>query len=325
MIATDEAGYGPKLGPLVVCASTWKLPDSAEGSDESVLNDLFSPLQKPMNIWGVSVWVGDSKAIFKPASSKRPKLTEEPSPYAALELATSAGLLWIRSNSSETVDVGELIDAQDIADLNRCRWLRKLPSTRLNLACAGDIATAWSSGSPELIGLKARVITASRFNAICDKGWNKSDLLSSVTLQLIREQLKTLPAPQTPVQVRCDRHGGRRYYSGPIQSVFPETLAEVISEGSHESIYEVDCQPTPFEIRFTVKGDRFAPVSYSSMVAKFLREKSMEQFNLFFAKESANSVKPTAGYPQDAARYLKEMKPTLDLLNIDMSDLIRTR
>ncbi len=29
LLGTDEAGYGPNLGPLVISASVWEVPDGA--------------------------------------------------------------------------------------------------------------------------------------------------------------------------------------------------------------------------------------------------------------------------------------------------------
>lgn len=33
LIATDEAGYGPNLGPLVISASVWEVPDGVRSED----------------------------------------------------------------------------------------------------------------------------------------------------------------------------------------------------------------------------------------------------------------------------------------------------
>ena len=31
LIGTDEAGYGPNLGPLVISATVWQVPDGVRG------------------------------------------------------------------------------------------------------------------------------------------------------------------------------------------------------------------------------------------------------------------------------------------------------
>ena len=39
-IGTDEAGYGPNLGPLIVSSTIWQVPD------ETIGEDLYSRLRK---------------------------------------------------------------------------------------------------------------------------------------------------------------------------------------------------------------------------------------------------------------------------------------
>ncbi|MEO1614835.1 MAG: hypothetical protein AAFV88_03235 [Planctomycetota bacterium] len=336
LIATDEAGYGPKLGPLVVTASAWRLPDSpsanpageteAKGSEAS-LEGLFERLKEPYSFDGVSVAVDDSKAVFQPRSrSRNAKPDLERPPYFILQLVAAAGLGWIGASPADA-NLGALIAKTDHGDLERSKWLSQFVHQTLPQTGVGDLINHWKPGDARLVALKSRVITAERFNGFCKTGWNKSDILSSVTLQLVRSLLTDVQAEPGPRSVRCDRHGGRRYYAGPIQSVFPDSLAQVISESKTESIYRVPEGTDGFEIRFTVKGDRFPPVAYSSMVAKFLREKAMESFNEYFLKQSGcpDNLKPTAGYPQDADRYLKDIKPILTAGAIDTETLIRER
>ena len=33
LLGTDEAGYGPNLGPLVISASLWEVPEGVRGDD----------------------------------------------------------------------------------------------------------------------------------------------------------------------------------------------------------------------------------------------------------------------------------------------------
>ncbi len=63
LIATDEAGYGPKLGPLVIVATAWRVPCESLIAEE--LANLFSPLQNPRSCSGCQVLVDDSKAVYK--------------------------------------------------------------------------------------------------------------------------------------------------------------------------------------------------------------------------------------------------------------------
>ena len=69
------------------------------------------------------------------------------------------------------------------------------------------------------------------------------------------------------------------------------------------------------------------PVAFSSMVAKYLREKAMESFNDYFQSlhRGESPLKPTAGYPVDADRFLSAVEQTLRAEEIVTSDLVRSR
>ena len=45
LIGTDEAGYGPNLGPLVISATVWEVPDDVGGENlfDRLYYDYLSP------------------------------------------------------------------------------------------------------------------------------------------------------------------------------------------------------------------------------------------------------------------------------------------
>ena len=59
-----------------------------------------------------------------------------------------------------------------------------------------------------------------------------------------------------------------------------------------------------------MQSERHLPVALASMLAKYLRELAMEQFNRFW-QQRAPQVKPTKGYPQDARRFRQEVSAIL--------------
>ena len=66
LIATDEAGYGPKLGPLVIVATTWRLPDSmGQSPSQEELDDLFACVREPTSCGDDRVVINDSKAVYQ--------------------------------------------------------------------------------------------------------------------------------------------------------------------------------------------------------------------------------------------------------------------
>ena len=69
LIGTDEAGYGPNLGPLLVTATLWSVPD------DPVVCDLYRMLS-PVVV-GIPVVTGDV-AIEVGTWRQRGRLREEP-------------------------------------------------------------------------------------------------------------------------------------------------------------------------------------------------------------------------------------------------------
>jgi hypothetical protein len=320
VIATDEAGYGPKLGPLVIVGSVWKLPTS---DSEASTASAFTPLTSPVQIGAERLTVGDSKQVFQ----SRSKSGRHGGGYRKLEWMTLAGCRWSGLITGELRPVADLAPA-DAEAVWETPWLASLAQQRVAVGAEQALLDAWSTGPAQLIGLQARVITARVFNELCRSGLNKSDLLSLLTLRLVRELMGAVAdLHQGPIHVDCDRHGGRRYYAAPLQSVFPDALPEAVSQSKTTSHYRVPRGDSGFEIRFSVKGDSYAPVAYSSIVAKYLREKSMEAINAYFAAQHRETepLRPTAGYGSDANRFLRDVEPILGRTKLKRNHLVRCR
>lgn len=320
VIATDEAGYGPKLGPLVVAASAWRLPDGL--ADAQQMRDAFGVVSQPLVVDGVRIVVDDSKAVFQSKSAGKNSCG-----YEVLQQVTLAGCRWCGLSGDSAELIHDLAPADQV-EIRNTPWLKDFASESVATDSANRLVEVWKTGGAQLLGIQSRVITAASFNRYCDDGSNKSDLLSQTTLQLARSVLDSLSIlPDESVAVYCDRHGGRRYYAGPLQSVFDGTLVGVIVESQTESSYRVPYGQRDFGIRFTVKGDSFTPVAFSSMVAKYLREKAMESLNAYFAKlhDEPQALRATAGYPVDADRFLSDIRPILKREKIDTNTLVRSR
>ena len=316
LIATDEAGYGPKLGPMVICATAWVLPDVGEGA----LPELFAPLSEPHPCGDVTAVVNDSKAVFKPGSG-----------LSTLHAVVSASQHWINDERRNLVDLlDECLDDEDRNAITGSPWLCKAgDACLLDSHETGDLRDHWAQTGVRLVDAKTRIITAREFNRACASGYNKADLLSESTLQLAKQLIsrqELTPGIQN-VDVFCDRHGGRRYYASVLQHVFADHQVQVVDETKSESSYCLNHDTEPnATFRFTVKGDSFAPVALSSIHAKYLRERCMECFNEFFAdNHRGGELKPTAGYPVDAERFLAAVEPTIKRLRIDRDHLIRSR
>jgi hypothetical protein len=127
-----------------------------------------------------------------------------------------------------------------------------------------------------------------------------------------------------PISVICDKHGGRSRYGRLLQEQFPEPLIEVVAEGLHESEYRWGPAHARVRMHFRAKGESFLPAALASMTAKYLRELAMQAFNEFWTTR-IDGLKPTAGYPQDAKRFKREIAAKQTALGIADELLWRCR
>jgi ribonuclease HII len=331
IIATDEAGYGPKLGPLVIVATAWLVPS------KDSLNGVFRNL-------GVSwkdercgaIFIDDSKKVFK--RNARYLKGQEP----LLDIACRVASRW-----ASLPDPGwsfakwlKAVAPLDFKNVASTPWFAECLNETASsppMRSSGDVRDSldqaivdhWSGPGAKLCSIQARMITAAEFNKQVDSGKNKADILTESTCSLVQLLVSILGETALNVSVFSDRHGGRAYYGAALQHHFADSSMHVVHEDKHVSTYALkdtlNCGDV--EWSFTVSGDSFAPVAMSSMIAKWLREQAMEQLNEFFQRRlpSGISLSPTAGYPSDADRYLADLQRLGLRRDIDDALLIRKR
>ncbi len=315
LIATDEAGYGPRLGPLVVSATAWKFPNVS--SQPALIDGKFAPLRLPVSIGSLVIRVDDSKAIYKSGQG-----------LACLHAVVSASQNWCGRDQRLLGELLPVIAAEDIASIVSTPWLNRISALPfLDESETNEVVAAWRSSGIELVDVQARIITAANFNLACDQRRNKADLLSESTIGLIQRLIQWHGTDESRVVVHCDRHGGRRYYGSVLQHVFSDASVSVLSESKVRSVYRLLLGQKCIDIEFTVKGDSFTPVALASMHAKYLRERMMESFNDYFASLHPRDqvLRPTAGYPGDADRFLADIESTIQKHRIRREHLIRSR
>jgi hypothetical protein len=131
-------------------------------------------------------------------------------------------------------------------------------------------------------------------------------------------------ATHGPIRVLCDKHGGRNKYAGLLQEVAGTGLVQVVTESRAESRYCFGPPSRRVDIRFSAGGEQFLPAALASMMSKYLRELAMMALNRYWCGV-VGGLKPTAGYPTDAKRWLADVDTAKKKLQIDNRLLWRCR
>lgn len=313
----DEAGFGPKLGPLVVSGVAFKVPDDrVEGCLWKMLR---SSCARKITKKGRRLVIADSKQLYhcredlhqleRPllvllgASGKNPRtwrgLLDEISPEASPQLD---GYPWYSINDFP-------IPAGDgVGDI----------PTRTN-AMRRDLG----ENEIELSGIFCDPVPEGHFNGLVDKIGNKSSLVMGRVLRLVDRILNR--CTRGHVRICVDHLGGRVRYREPLQTAFPQFALEIVDESPNRSAYRLRDQSKTVDIDFTVKGEEHSfCIALASMCSKYVRELYMRSFNDYWCRQH-DGLKPTAGYYGDADRWLKDAAPALKRLSIDHKSLVRSR
>ena len=309
LIGTDEAGYGPNLGPLVISATVWEAPDGIGGER---LFEHVDPLiaSRPAgraagNQSGdvARVVMADSKMLYTPERGLR---LLERGLWAAFGLLGHSPRTWRdvwQTLAPEALDAMPLVPwyadydtsvpfehAPDAASLiSRSSALAPCP-LRDGLAAVGV----------RLVAVRSRAIFAHQFNKSLDRHGLKSTLLSHETLALTARLIDALPPG--PVSVVCDKHGGRNRYAELLAAHFPDQFIAIHGESRERSVYRFGPEERCIEFCFRTKAESCLPAALASMASKYLRELAMRAFNAFW-RGHIPDLRPTAGYPEDAKRF----------------------
>ncbi|MCA9154940.1 MAG: hypothetical protein KDA38_09150 [Planctomycetales bacterium] len=318
LLGTDEAGYGPNFGPLVITATAWRTlddlpPDRLYQRLSRVVTD--SP---QLDRHDRRLQLADSKLLYQPRGS-----------LARLERAvfTACGLLG--RSTSNWLDVWSSLALDCVDDLQAESWYSAAcEPVPLDCQCPDLLATleavrdGLAEAGVELIDVQSRVLFPARFNQQVAIHGSKGEVLSRATLELAAEVMGRLR--DEPILLICDKHGGRNKYQPLLQSIFADDFVEVRGESRATSVYRWGRSPRRREARFVAKGEGYLPAALASIVSKYLRELAMRAFNRFWRTHLPN-IRPTAGYPLDARRFKQEIAATQTQLGIADETLWRCR
>jgi ribonuclease HII len=313
-LGTDEAGYGPNLGPLVVTATLWRVA-KCDGSP------LYERLRKvvtaqPDGADDARVWLADSKKVHGASDGLR-----------RLELGALAALRACGIAADELRRLLALVDGE-ARDGRSEPW--HAVDVPLPTACERsqleDHAAQFEAGLREagvsLVGVRCRCLYPAEFNDGCDQFGNKATLLTATTLRLVRNLLDCVESGE--VEVACDKHGGRNSYAAALQEHLTGNLVQTIRESRTESSYCFREAKRRVRIGFHVGGESHLPTALASMISKFVREAAMRGWNEYWGK-LVPDLRPTAGYAVDSRRFRKEIEAVAAAQKLDEREWWRVR
>lgn len=313
----DEAGLGPALGPLCVCASVLRIPDGSEA--DAPWTALDPAVARSARKKDAPLLVTDSKIAYNARG------------IAGLELAVLAFLQAVKPAAPLPQTRLHLLRAlgadEVIPELPRCPWDADdewpvpghLAEAALRGAAAALNATLVARESVQMLSLCARVLTPWQLNQLYARGLNKSEVLLMQTgahLRAIHQQYAG-----EEILIVIDKQGGRNFYAPFLTDLLDGAWISTVEEGPEHSEYVLG----KTRIIFKPKADANAfPVALASLLAKYLRERFMESFNRFFI-ERLPGLAPTAGYHGDAPRYMDAIRPLFASLNLTDAQVWRER
>ena len=313
-IGMDEAGYGPNLGPLVITATLWEVPDDPRTFD-------FWQTMKPFVTQSPAkndhrLHIADSKKVYSPAKG-----------ISALERSVLMTLQLAGTPPSSLHQLANQLTPDDNFSLNVEPWFSgcdiELPFTTHPHADDAALLKSWKEACDatgvKLLGIQSDIVLTERFNGLVEQYDNKAMALSHCSMQLLAALWDQTSEEQTLIV--ADKHGGRNRYDELLATIVKDDeMVFRLEEGKAISRYKTRTS----EIRFQTKAESHFPVAVASMVCKYVRELSMELFNRFWSSHLPN-LKPTKGYPQDARRFKQEISATQQKLAISENQLWRIR
>ena len=302
----DEAGYGPMLGPLTVGLAVFSIENWTEGDPAP---DLWEAMPravcKTVRGAGQRIPIADSKKLKLSNDNKRKH------PCTHLERGVLASLTASGEAMPQTdAELLELL-CGEVPDLpwygGQAVPLPLGDPTESQRISSNLLASAMNDAGVRLVHLCVRTITEDRFNQIVRATGSKAQTTAAALADL-------LPLASTlsegPVRIICDRQSGRLDYEDIIAKAFPGEGAELAMRTNHASRYLL--RDGRIAVNFETQAeDRHLPTALASMAAKFVRELLMARMNRYF-RSRMPELKPTAGYVQDARRWLRDADGILE-------------
>ncbi len=302
LVGIDEAGYGPNLGPLVQAAAAIRVDDPEE-----------------------CLWAKHSDTVCRATD-----------PHAGRIIIDDSKLVHVGANKFERLqanlqralghlpDVDEISVGESTTDLQQEAWYSRRAGS-VSDRRSGSLPQSVDDNYPRLsIAFVRSVVTPTpRLNQLIDRHGTKAGPLAAGVTTLLQAVVAELP--DHPISIVIDKQGGRNYYAPLISSAFPDGWVRVLGEAGNCSNYIVEGLQQNIRLTFRPKAERHClPVAVASMMAKYVRESLMHQFNRYWL-EHVPGLQPTAGYPTDAKRFYSSILPAMKRLKLSPDQVWRKK
>lgn len=297
----DEAGYGPMLGPLCVGSATLRVERWVEGEPAPDLWALLADaVCKNKREAKTRIAVGDSKDLKLANSSvtKHPLYHLERGVLGFLGACDGV----IPDSDSTLFDrLGARAEAHPWYSGEGIGLPLGHDPGMLGIEC-NTLKRSMARCGVELLDLRVRVVGEDEFNALYRTHGSKAAATELALCELV-ERSRDLAAGGGARRIVCDRQSGRTRYGRTLGRVFGDVVAE--EESARASRYRCDGETG---VLLTPGADgAYFPVALASMAAKLVRELAMMRFNRHWGGVVPD-LKPTAGYVQDARRWLGDTR-----------------
>ncbi len=323
LIGIDEAGYGPLLGPLCIGMAAVRVEDWSPGDRAP---DLWAKLSSSVcrgkgrlpDARG-RIAVDDSKRLKGANSGARHPLTH-------LDRGVHAFLRALGRRPTTDLALMESLGVQ----LEPHAWYAGPPLAAPASAdpAAMDIAANILQGGLENAGVSVlevacAVVGESAFNRAVRAHRTKA-AASAIGLSAhfrdawdrwgslgVAAEGSASGSATDGVRIVCDRQGGRIDYEPTLMSLIPGAAVRVLEQRPERGRYELSAPGKAATVIFQPEAEQAClPVALASMTAKLVRETLMARFNRFWASRIPE-IKPTAGYTEDARRWLRDARSVL--------------